>query len=200
VCIKNTQNKTEILKKSLADELKIQSHIDKFCVVSLGRLDVVKQFEKIPEIVSKIKAKGKQISWYIFGEGGERKNIEDAIEKYEVADDVFLPGAIDNPYPAIRRADLVAITSSSESFCNVVTEAEIIGTRVICTPFPAVYDAMRNRATGVICPLDEFADQIVTIINETSLPADNKNKKADETYDETILGFITSLEELFCEK
>ncbi len=198
-CIPNTQNNTSILQKSTANAPHIICPPECFCVVSIGRLDVVKQFDKIPQIASEIEKRGKRFHWYILGEGGERKNIEDAIEKYGVSERVFLMGEVNNPYPEIKRADLVAITSSSESFCNVVAESEIIGTRVISTPFPAIYDSMRNRDTGIICPLKEFSEMILKVMDETVLPSNIEDKQPNTDYDALTRDFVAALEELLCE-
>lgn len=136
-----------------------------FNIVSVGRLNPVKQFEKIPEIVAEIKKKtNKAFCWYIIGSGVTETVIKEEIEKYGVQEQVKLMGAKDNPYPYMRQADLVACTSSSESFSYVLAEAKVLHTPIISNDFPVAYEVVDNQ-TGWIANIKDMPGLLAQIIN-----------------------------------
>lgn len=194
VCIPNTQNRELILKKS-KEKTDIRFDTAKYNIVSVGRLDIVKQFHLIPSIVSKLKEKGLDVTWYIIGEGSCRNQITDEATKYGVENNVILLGPKSNPYPIMSQANLVAITSISESFCNVISEGKILSKPIISTAFPAVYATMGNYSNGTICMLDDFPEKIYEIYHNKDnkkFPCITLNKE-----DEDIKNFIMRLEKIF---
>lgn len=197
VCIPNTQNKEAIFRKSLEDTDIVFSP-DSFNIVSVGRLDKVKQFHRIPQIVKEITEKGGKVNWYIIGDGSESSAIAEQAVKYGVESMVHQLGSRINPYPVMRKADIVAVTSLAESFCNVIAEAEILGVPVISTAFSAAYEAMKHKKRGIICPIEEFATHIYD-----SLSCNNVNETNDTTLSYTIgiseeKQFIKKLEDVLC--
>jgi glycosyltransferase involved in cell wall biosynthesis len=69
----------------------------------------------------------------VVGDGPMRAELERAAGELEVADrTVFLP-AVENPYPLMRRADVVALTSREEGFGLVALEAAALGVPFVGT-------------------------------------------------------------------
>ena len=162
--IHNVINRGEIICKS-EEPQEILFSQDHFNIVSVGRLDPVKQFDRIPQIAAALLQRGCVFSWYLIGSGNERRKIEHAIKSCGVENHVFLLGKKDNPYPYIRAADLVAITSASETFCLVIAEAGILRTPVISTDFVAANEAKVYADEIDICALDAFPDCIAARCN-----------------------------------
>lgn len=196
ICIANAQNREAILKKSY-EESDIKFSKKYFNIVSVGRLDEVKQFDVIPQIAKELKDNGKEIKWYIIGDGGEKSKIEEEISKHKVENEVVLAGPRDNPYPAMKNADLVAVTSSSESFCNVIAEALILETPIICASFPAAYDILQNKKHGIICPIQSFAKHILALIHETHIDNGERSVFSNKE-DVSSKEFVRKLEVLLC--
>jgi glycosyltransferase involved in cell wall biosynthesis len=69
----------------------------------------------------------------ILGEGEERPALESLAASLGVADDVSLPGFVDNPYAWMRHASVFAVSSRWEGFGNALVEAMACGTPVVST-------------------------------------------------------------------
>ncbi len=71
----------------------------------------------------------------ICGEGPERGFLEREAERLGVRESVFMPGFV-NPYPAMRRAAVLGVSSVFEGFCMVIAEALSLGLPVVSTDCP----------------------------------------------------------------
>ena len=169
VCaIHNVINVEDIRKKALEPIDDTRFTTDAYTIVSCGRLDPVKQFSLIPELVAQLKAKGaKPFKWYIIGGGNdaEQQAIEAEIAKYNVQDAVIIVGMKKNVYPYIAKSDLYVCTSSSESYPMVVNEAKALLIPVISNNFPSAAESIRNGVDGVICTLEDMPGCILTQMN-----------------------------------
>ena len=95
----------------------------------------------------------------------------------------------------MSKADLIAVTSVSESFCNVITEGKILNRQIISTAFPAVFNTMGSYSKGIICSIDDFAKKIYDLYNSPFEYSDvliTKNKD-----DKDITDFVQRLEKVF---
>lgn len=136
-----------------------------FVIVSVGRLNPVKQFEKIPAMVNEVvKHVHRPLRWYIIGSGVSETAIREEIVKYGLQDFVVLLGAKDNPYSYMKQADLVACTSSSESFSYVLAEAKVLHTPVLSNDFPVAYEVV-DDSTGWIANIREMPQVLAHIID-----------------------------------
>ncbi len=141
-----------------------------FTIVSVGRLDPVKQFEKIPSIAKQIKGlSDKPFKWYIIGgsRGFEEveKELQDMINEYSLNDCVIRLGEKQNIYPYIAKANLYVCTSLSESFPLVVNEAKALNIPVISNNFPSVRESIHDGIDGYVVPLGSMASKIVDLMN-----------------------------------
>lgn len=137
-----------------------------FNILSVGRLTDVKQFDKIPLIVSTLdkKAIGK-IRWYVIGEGYQKEMISNEIKKRGLENTIFLLGPHDNPYPYFKLADLFVCTSDSESFSYTIFESKILHTPVLSNNFPVAYEVL-DKNCGWICSIEEMPYLLSKIIND----------------------------------
>lgn len=106
---------------------------------------------------------------------------------------MILLGAKDNPYPYLRRSDLVVCTSISETFSYVIGEAKVLGVPVVSTNFGTAKEVLDDRH-GVIAELEEMADAIAGLINDASVYDRLKRNLKDYRYDnDKILAKVYSL-------
>jgi glycosyltransferase involved in cell wall biosynthesis len=138
-----------------------------FRIISLGRIDPVKRFSHIPEISSKLKERGLIFKWYILGDGDEKEKqiLLSNISKFEVNNELILLGEKNNPYPYIKKADLLVSTSMSEACPNVINEAKILGTPIVTTDFGSVEEFIDNNVNGLISPIESVTDKIEVLIS-----------------------------------
>lgn len=165
-----------------------------FKIISVGRVCAVKQYYHIPAIVSRI-VQHEKVVWFIVGPGPEeevnvvRKNIEE----YDVGDSVVLLGAQENPYKYIARADMLAVTSSSEAYPTVINEAKALGIPIICTRFGSVLE-MVNEAYCSISTIEEMSEKILNILRDRRKYVEMRSALKDlEFNNEALLKKIYSL-------
>ncbi len=168
---------------------------DCFTILSVGRICYEKRFFEIPRIASSLRRSGCKIKWYIIGGGSEPETnlLRQNVRQEGVEDTVILLGAKDNPYPYLRRSDLVVCTSISETFSYVIGEAKVLGVPVVSTNFGTAKEVLDDRH-GVIAELEEMADAIAGLINDASVYDRLKRNLKDYRYDnDKILAKVYSL-------
>lgn len=73
----------------------------------------------------------------LVGDGAERKMCENLVEKLNIADRVHFIGLTSNPYPYIKHATAMVISSDFEGLNIAMLEAISLGTPVISTACPS---------------------------------------------------------------
>lgn len=143
-----------------------------FTIVSVGRISPVKQFEKIPAILSSVRNQtGKDVKWYLIGsdrtEGGIVKKIIEDVNGLGISDSFFILPETSNPYVYMAKADLFVHTSRSETYSRVVAEAKSVGTPIVVNNYGAAYEFVENNVDGAIVPIDQMAVEISSMINDS---------------------------------
>lgn len=162
---------------------------DEFTIISLGRMDPVKQFSLIPEIAKKLKFEQLKFRWYILGGpmNCEFEKIKSAIEANEVENEVFLLGNIVNPYPYLKRSDLYVSTSFSEACPMVFIEARLCGIPIASSNFGSASEFISDSHDGFLSSIDNLYEKIGQMISDKELYAriklnsDNRKVYNDET-------------------
>lgn len=144
-----------------------------FKIVSVGRLDPVKQFSSIPMIAYELKKEvGPYFKWLIIGgpcgDGKEADRISSNIIEFQVEDVVQLLGSKSNPYPYIARADTLVHTSSSETFGIVVQEAMSLGIPAILNNYGSAKETVKDGYNGRIVPISQISRVLIQMINDSS--------------------------------
>lgn len=161
-----------------------------FNIVSVGRIDPVKQMSAIPEIASRIHKDNPTMRWYIIGPKGseaEYNRLIDNIRLYECEDYVILAGEKANPYPYIKQADMLVVPSKSEACPYVVNEAKVLGTPVVTTDFGSASEFIEDGITGRITTLKDLHTIINQFINDEALTTKIRNNLSSFTYDNESL-------------
>lgn len=169
VCINNIINSKNIL--SLSKEKTSYNSLNScFTIISIGRIDAVKRFSKIPEICNTLKERGCNFRWYLIG--GTQKGHTDEfdilfelVNRYKVSDVFSWLGEVENPYPYILNSDLLVCLSVSEACPNVINEAKILHVPVVSTNFGSASEFVENGVNGLISPIDEISNRIYELIS-----------------------------------
>lgn len=88
-------------------------------------------------LIEAFAASGLQCKLVLLGKGKDEEKIRALVERHGVADRVVLAGFQANPYPWIRNARLLVLSSDYEGFGNVLVEAMVLGTPTLSTDCPA---------------------------------------------------------------
>ena len=145
-------------------------------LISVGSLNKNKNF--ILQINALKKINNKKLRLYILGEGLDRINLQNHINKNNLNNQIFLIGFVDNPYIYLKSAHAFIFSSLSEGLPNVLLEAiacklPIITTNCYSGPDEIlcgkILDNNSNIYTdfGILCPfnnLEKFSDAIENFI------------------------------------
>lgn len=126
-------------------------------IVTVARLDsYVKGLDRIISVCARLKADRIAFHWYIMGGGADEKLLRESIDRYGVADRLFLLGPKNNPYPYVAQADLFVLASRNEGKPISVTEAKILNVPIVTTAYPTAEQQL-SRDNGIVVENDEDA-------------------------------------------
>ena len=152
-------------------------------VLALGRLERVKAFERLvaalPRVRERVPAR-----LMILGEGRERRRLEAQARALGVADHVTLPGWVDNPYPHLDRAAVVALTSLREGLPTVLIEALALSRPVVavdCESGPR--EILADGRYGALVPPGDQTALAEALVAAAAGPAPSVPAEALARYD-----------------
>lgn len=193
--IENIVSSEDVLKKA---ETPIDSLWDKdTCrIVTVGRLEYVKGIDIAVKACAKVKEKGYDITWHVFGEGSIKKELERLIKKLKLEDCFILEGLTANPYPYMKKADIIVQSSRNEGKSIVLDEAKILGKAIVVTRYSSVFDQIRDGETGIITDFtpESLASGIIRLIEELSFRRLlEQNCRKDKTQSDITLNLVYKL-------
>lgn len=137
-------------------------------LVAAGRLTRQKGFDRLIEACRLLRNKGYSFELWILGEGPERGSLEELIQRYRLDDRISLCGFVENPYPCIKKADILVCSSRYEGMSTVVTEGLILGKAIVTTACTGMDELLGKSGGGVITKDNEKAlsEGIEMLLNE----------------------------------
>ncbi len=106
-----------------------------------------------------------QGSLVILGEGPLRGELEQQAQRLGIAERVWMPGFVDNPWWFIARSDVFALTSHWEGFGLVLVEAMACGVPVVSTDCPhGPREILSGAANAYLCPVGDPAAAASSIV------------------------------------
>lgn len=183
--VHNLMNSAEMKRLSNEFVPHMYDH-DGFNIVTVGRIDTVKNQSIIPEAASLLKQNSIRFKWYVVGPIGtisEYDKLISLIRKYDVQDCVILLGEQTNPYPFIKNANLLVNTSISEACPYVINEAKILGTPIVCTNFGSAKEFIEPNVSGIITTHRKIGESILNLIQDKKLYNRLRNSVKNFVYD-----------------
>ena len=138
-------------------------------LLTVGRLMAQKSFETSIKACSLLKKHGENIRWYVLGEGDQRAKLEALIDKLGLKNDFILCGAVDNPYPYFKNADIYVHCSKFEGKSIAVQEAQVLGKPIIVSDCSGNREQVISGVDGMICDFEpkRIAKAIYELIHDT---------------------------------
>ena len=127
-------------------------------VVAAGRLTREKGFDRLVDAFAPVARDHPAWRLLILGEGRQRNALCAQVEALGLADQVLLPGHVDDLAPVLRETSLLAMTSRAEGFPMVLIEAMSQGLPVVamdCPRGPA--EIVRDGKNGLLVPDGDVA-------------------------------------------
>lgn len=148
----NLVNQEEIRRKALLPG-GFSDDFDGPRILTVGRLTAQKAIEVSVEAMKLLKDGGIRARWYVLGEGEERNRLEERIHKLGLKEDFLLLGAVDNPYPYIRQADLYVHASRFEGKSIAIQEAQTLGRPILVSDCSGNREQVEHNVDGLLCSL-----------------------------------------------
>ena len=158
--------------------------------VTLGRLSPEKNQKLLIKAFEKVLNKQPNSRLYIIGEGVERKNLMNLIQKLEIEDKVILTGHMDNPYFLLKMCDVFVLSSNYEGQALAILEALAVGLKVISTDIPGP-DNILKQGYGELVEATEvgLSRKMISVIKP-----EKKYKEFDPyLYDENVKKRVKSI-------
>ena len=115
------------------------------------------------------------------GQGHLKQSIKTRIQELGLSDRVILAGRLANPYPVIKGADLLVLSSDYEGFGIVLTEALALHTMVVSTDCRSgPREIMSPRFTDYLVPVGDTA-ALSQKIRQALIDLENKRITIDDT-------------------
>ncbi len=122
----------------------------RFTVVSAGRFSPPKNYMRLLRTHKRLLDEGIAHDLWILGDGPQRPTLEKYVEDNKLRASVWMPGFIENPYPFLREADMLACSSVYEGYSTFMTEGVILGKPIVTTDVSGMRELLGNSEYGLI--------------------------------------------------
>ena len=165
--VRNAIN-TEKLNELANSATEINFNQDIFNFVTVARIyNEQKRVDRILDIVDNLKKDNLSFHWYIIGDGPDLKNLIQLCKERKLEEKISFLGFKANPYPYMKKASYVVLTSDYEAQGMVISEALSLGTPVISTNFDAAKEFIIDYQNGYLVKnntqsFSELLNQLIT--------------------------------------
>ncbi len=168
-------------------------------IVSVGRLSTQKRFDRLIEAHKILLDEGFLNKLLIIGEGNERESLEQIIKASDVQKTVTLSGFKSNPYPYIKKADLLACSSDYEGFSSFVAEGLILGKAIVTTNCTGMEELLGCSEYGIIAEVNAKAlsEGIKKLLADNSLKEEYEKNAAKKGKSFSIEASAKGTEDFF---
>ena len=163
-----------------------------FNVLSIGRLDFNKRFDRLIRITAALK--DKNIFTTIIGDGELKDELLKLSKEAGLNENnISFPGNVSNPEAYYTQADAFVFTSASEGTPNVILEAMACALAVVTSSVGNLPYIIKNGENGFLIPPDDeqqFIDVIKKLISSENLRneiGNNARKTILEEYSVPVL-------------
>lgn len=167
-------------------------------VLAAGRLHPHKNYSLLIEAFARLRQRT-DARLLILGDGQTRPELETRVEELGLDDSVALPGSTDNPYPYMREASVLAVSSNSEALPSTLIEAMAFGCPVVstnCSKGPR--EILNDGDYGPLVPVGD-ADALAEAIRSTLRDPPDAERLRRRAMDFSAENVVTDYEKLLFE-
>ncbi len=170
IVINNYMDKDKIISKSNEENIKYNSKLE---FITVGRFHPVKGYDRLIEVFHKLNKELllKDVHLTMIGDGDIKSDIENKIKEYNLNNYISLMGLKKNPYPYIKQADCMIISSLSEGYPLTIIESMTLNTPVFTLDFSSAKEMISQGVTGIIKDnsIDGLYDGLIEIIDNPNI-------------------------------
>lgn len=136
-------------KAELPSEVEFPS--DRFLLFSASRLTPEKAIPRAIGALKDLFLREPDLLWYLAGNGPRYEDVKEEIAAAGLEDRIVLLGDQPNPYPMMKRADLVMNVSHHEAAPMVFFESLALGTPVFATKTSSAEEMLSDGENAFLC-------------------------------------------------
>jgi glycosyltransferase involved in cell wall biosynthesis len=141
-------------------------------VLGIGRLVEQKDFGTLLRAFAILRAK-RPARLVLLGDGSEARRLQALAQRLGIADDVAMPGEVDNVADWMRRADLLVSSSLWEGLQATLIEALAVGCPVVATDCPGgARETLQDGRLGPLVPVRDSERMARAMIDQLDSPPD----------------------------
>lgn len=145
---------------------------DKYTIVAVGRLVHLKGFDLLLAAFAELLLVQHEARLIIVGAGPERVPLETLAASLGIREYVCFTGVQENPYPFIKRANLLALTSRYEGLGLVILEALALGKPVVAFDCPwGPRELINDGKLGLLVPNGDQRALVIALQRVLADPA-----------------------------
>ncbi len=154
---------------------------DGLLLCSVGRLNPQKGYDRLINIMSRLKSENIACKLWILGEGALRTDLEKQIKELGLDGDVSLLGFKDNPFCYAAQSDVFVCSSRAEGYSTVITESLVLSKPIVSTLCAGVREQLGDNEYGIVTENNEDAlfEGVKRMLSDSSL-REHYAKKAKE--------------------
>lgn len=135
--------------KARTEEYQVEA-FDGLKLLTVGRASAAKNFMRAIETAKILKDRGLLFKWIVVGDGECLGSLRTAVKQLDVGDVIEFVGGASNPCPYYKWCDLYICTSDTEAKSVTITEAQLLGKKVIMTNFPTARNHIKDEKYDII--------------------------------------------------
>jgi glycosyltransferase involved in cell wall biosynthesis len=169
-----------------------------FTIVSLARLTPQKRIDRVIRLAHRLKAENFQVKFKIIGDGELKHDLIREIKRLDVHELINMVGFVDNPFPILKKADILLLSSASEGFGLVLCEAMCLGVPVISTKTAGPAEIIDHNKYGLLCEHDDESiyQAVIQMIKDKSLRTHYAAMGRKRAREFSVKNTITKFEEV----
>lgn len=129
--------------------------------VWVGRFDPIKDLDTLLKAFTIVHRQNPNTSLYLVGDCPNHETYQQK--------GVHLVGYKENPYPWMKYADCFVLSSKSEACPNVLLEADVLGTKIICSKCSNILDVISNVSIFDVGDIKSMVHMLLAVYGSGSL-------------------------------
>lgn len=140
-------------------------------VLAVGRLVQEKDFATLVEAFASLRGQGVDARLVLLGDGEQRPRLRQLADELDVADDMDMPGWVNNPYAYMAQAGVFVLSSIFEGLPVAMIEALACGCPVAATDCPSgPREILQDGSLGPLTPVGDSRALAVAIEQVLTTP------------------------------
>ena len=139
-------------------------------ILSVGRIVPWKGFDTLIEIMPEIQKEIPEAQLVVIGEGGQKKELEELVQKKNLGDSVVFTGILEHKKTLmhIKASDVFVLNTQYEGFSHLLLEVMSLGTPIVTTSVGGNVELIKHEKNGLLVNHDDKKALIAAVLQTLS--------------------------------